>query len=265
MLATALLDKLANALPGDLMIPGHDGDIQVSFSAGITKENLPDAIAMGVQPATICSDLLKPGGYGRLAPMLRTLTAAVAESSASDLAGWRAQRVDAAMEAGHRAGAAEHLAPVLGDDLGTYALAGNEKLPRAVDHDLEMWGCVACNFCVTVCPNDAFFKLPTQDIADLEGRRQYFVLSELCNECGNCLTFCPGNGDAAMIKPRLYLDRDRFDAAEGPRFFVETNGAVSATPAGGSDAEVPTLVALLNAPEGFPIADSQTGRGSRDS
>ena len=262
VLATALLDKLADALPGKLMIPGHDGDIQVSFSAGITKENLVDSIAMGVWPATICSDLLKPGGYGRLAPMLKALTAALADSDASDLVTWKSLRLAASTGAGHRDGAAAHLAHVLGADKGRYELAGNEKLPRAVEHDLEMWGCVACNFCVTVCPNDAFFKLPTQGIDDLEGRQQYLVLSELCNDCGNCLTFCPENGDPAQIKPRLYLDRDRFDAADGQRFFVEIDGepngqkqgAVTATPAGGADAELTTLIALLNAPEGFPIA-----------
>ncbi len=255
VLATALLDRLAAALPGQLMIPGHDGDIQVSFSAGITKENLPDAIAMGVQPATICSDLLKPGGYGRLAPMLKSLTGVVRDAGAADLDAWRVQRLAGATAGGHRDGAAEHLALVLGADVDTYALVGNDKLPRAVDHDLEMWGCVACNFCVTVCPNDAFFKLPTQDIADLEGRQQYFVLSELCNECGNCLTFCPENGDPAIIKPRLYLERDRFDAAEGQRFFVQMTDTVTVEAGGGAEQEVPTLVALLTAPEGFPLGD----------
>ncbi len=255
VLATALLDQLAAALPGRLMIPGHDGDVQVSFSAGVTKENIADSIAMGVRPATICSDLLKPGGYGRLSPLLKALTAAVRDSGARDLTEWRAQRLDSATANGHRDGAAEHLALILGDDLAAYSLGGNEKLPRAVDHDLEMWGCVACNFCVTVCPNDAFFKLPTQDIAGLEGRQQYLVLSELCNECGNCMTFCPENGDPAQIKPRLFLDSDRYDAATGPRFLVEMNGAVTAEASDGCDAELPTLVALLNAPEGFPLRE----------
>jgi putative selenate reductase len=253
VLATALLDRLAAALPGRLMIPGHDGPIQVSFSAGIVKENLADSIAMGVRPASICTDLLKPGGYGRLAPMLKALSAAVADAGARDLTEWRAMRLQLATAAGHRDSVAEHLALVLGADRARYELAGNDKLPRAVDHDLEMWGCVACNFCVTVCPNDAFFKLPTQDVEGLEGRQQYLVLSELCNECGNCLTFCPENGDPAVIKPRLYLERDRFEAAEGPRFLIELDERVGVTASAGAEADVPTLVALLNAPEGLPL------------
>jgi len=268
VLATAVLDLLADALPGQLQIPGHDdgahggaGDIMVSFSAGIDKENLAAAIAMGVRPASVCSDLLKPGGYGRLAPMLKALTAAVSDAGATDLDGFRAERLVAARAAGHRDTAAEHFAFVLGEGKAKYELAGNEKLPRSVDHDLEMWGCVACNFCVTVCPNDAFFKLPTPKpeadpaglFAEVEGRQQYLVFSELCNECGNCLTFCPENGDPAVIKPRLYLDAERFDAASGERFLLTSSGQVEATAGGGAEAAVPTLVALLNAAEGLPL------------
>jgi putative selenate reductase len=41
--------------------------IPISFSAGIDPLNYADAVALGLVPVTVCSDLLKPGGYGRLA------------------------------------------------------------------------------------------------------------------------------------------------------------------------------------------------------
>ena len=249
----------------------HDrraGDIMVSFSAGVDQgEPRCGTIAMGVRPASVCSDLLKPGGYARLAPMLKALTAAVSDAGATDLDGFRSERLVAARAAGHRDTAAEHLAFVLGEGKAKYELAGNEKLPRSVDHDLEMWGCVACNFCVTVCPNDAFFKLPTPKpeadpaglFAEVEGRQQYLVFSELCNECGNCLTFCPENGDPAVIKPRLYLDQTRFAAAEGPRFLIDIDGGITASASGGADAEIPRLLTVLTADEGLPLrADTPT-------
>ncbi len=253
VLATALADELAVALPGVLMLPGHDGQVQVSFSAGVTKENLVDTIAMGVRPATICSDLLKPGGYGRLAPMLRTLADAVRGGGATDLTSWRAGRLRDARDHNHRDLVAEHRDRVLGVDRARYSLEGNSKLPRSVEHELQTWGCVACNFCVTVCPNDAFFKIPTGGLEGLEGRQQYLVFSELCNECGNCMTFCPEDGDPAQIKPRLYLDEGRFDAAEGPRFLVGTGQAIDVMPADGADHHVPTLLQLLTSAEGLPL------------
>ncbi len=161
--------------------------------------------------------------------------------------------------------AVAHFAKITGDDLASYHIDGNSKLPRSVEHDLEMWGCVACNFCVTVCPNDAFFKVPTPDslAAEVEAaggpaaRQQYLVFSELCNECGNCLTFCPENGDPAVIKPRLYLDPARFDAAEGDRFLLAlSDGTVSVTASDGVESEVPSLLSVLRADEGLPLPTS---------
>ena len=228
VVAASLLDRLSRALPGLLDIPGHDGDVMVSFSAGVTKDNLADTIAMGVNPATICSDLLKPGGYGRLAPMLKALTSEIRESGATNLSDWKAQRLADAATAGHVTPCAEHVAAIRGEGIGAYHLSGNQKLPRVVDHELEMFGCVACNFCITVCPNDAFFSI--QSLADtglesMDGsRQQYLVLSELCNECGNCMTFCPEDGDPAMVKPRLYTDRELFENRTGQGFFVSTEG-----------------------------------------
>ncbi len=37
----------------------------ISFSAGIDKTNFADAVALGLTPITVCSDLLKVGGYSR--------------------------------------------------------------------------------------------------------------------------------------------------------------------------------------------------------
>lgn len=250
VLAMTLLDTLSQALPGRLDIPGHDGDVMVSFSAGITKDNLADALAAGVNPATVCSDLLKPGGYGRLAPMLKTLTTTLRDGGFTDLAGWRADRQAAAEAAGHRTAVAAHVAHVLGPGVDAYHLRGNEKLPREVDHQLEMFGCVACNFCVTVCPNDAFTNIASLD--GMEGRQQYLVFAELCNECGNCMTFCPETGDPAMIKPRLFTDPELFAgrASTGQGFLIADGEIVDAR----ADEESISLVQqLLDREAGNPL------------
>ncbi len=53
--------RLARKLQNDL-----EGNLDISFSAGVDCFNVVDVIACGLKPATVCSDLLKPGGYGRL-------------------------------------------------------------------------------------------------------------------------------------------------------------------------------------------------------
>jgi putative selenate reductase len=145
---------------------------------------------------------------------------------------------------------------IRGAGIDDYHLSGNEKLPRVVDNDLEMFGCVACNFCVTVCPNDAFFSIKSLD--GMEGRQQYLLFTELCNECGNCLTFCPEEGDPAMIKPRLYSDPELFAGREGQGFLLEAGRIVdSRGDTGLADPESMTLVQmLLDSEQGNPLYSS---------
>ncbi|NOX84419.1 MAG: putative selenate reductase subunit YgfK [Chlorobi bacterium] len=43
-----------------------NGKLNISFSAGVDAFNVSDVISCGLYPATVCTDILKPGGYGRL-------------------------------------------------------------------------------------------------------------------------------------------------------------------------------------------------------
>jgi len=54
-----------------------DGALDISFSAGADCFNTPELIAAGLAPVTVCSDLLKPGGYGRLTQYLSELFSAM--------------------------------------------------------------------------------------------------------------------------------------------------------------------------------------------
>ncbi len=51
-----------------------NGKLNVSFSAGADCFNINDLIESGLKPVTFCSDILKPGGYGRLAQYVSTLS-----------------------------------------------------------------------------------------------------------------------------------------------------------------------------------------------
>ncbi|MFZ4704374.1 MAG: putative selenate reductase subunit YgfK [Bacteroidales bacterium] len=53
--------SVARKLQNDL-----GGALDVSFSAGVDCFNIADILSCGMKPVTVCSDLLKPGGYGRL-------------------------------------------------------------------------------------------------------------------------------------------------------------------------------------------------------
>ena len=74
-----------------------------------------------------------------------------------------------------------------------------------------------CSICVGVCPNLALFTYET----DLRAQPyQVAVLADLCNECGNCTTFCPTSGAPYRDKPRLYLNREDFEAQQDNAFMI---------------------------------------------
>jgi len=99
-----------------------------------------------------------------------------------------------------------------------------------------------CYICVTVCPNRANYSYETSpcsfmlqkavrnenDIVSFENdkifsvKQKYQVLniSDLCNECGNCTTFCPTSGAPFRDKPKFYLTKESFRFAENG-FFIE--------------------------------------------
>ncbi len=54
-----------------------NGDIAISYCGGADAENYADLIADGLGPVTLCSDLLKPGGYARMNQFLDNLEAAM--------------------------------------------------------------------------------------------------------------------------------------------------------------------------------------------
>jgi putative selenate reductase len=60
-----------------------DGKLDVSFSAGADAENISSLLKCGLFPVTVSSDLLKPGGYGRLVQYYENI--AVSLSNQMDL------------------------------------------------------------------------------------------------------------------------------------------------------------------------------------
>jgi len=61
------------------------GDLDITFSAGTSYENIAHILACNLKPVTTCSDLLKPGGYGRLSQYLETLQEAFDQAGAETI------------------------------------------------------------------------------------------------------------------------------------------------------------------------------------
>jgi len=62
-----------------------DGGLDISFSGGADAFNISGLLAAGLSPVTVCSDLLKPGGYGRLSQYLAEIRSEMNKLQAADL------------------------------------------------------------------------------------------------------------------------------------------------------------------------------------
>ncbi|MBN2602404.1 MAG: putative selenate reductase subunit YgfK [Candidatus Marinimicrobia bacterium] len=56
-------------------------DLPISFCAGVNALNIADVLACGMNPVTVCSDLLKPGGYARLTQYLENIKQPLPENT----------------------------------------------------------------------------------------------------------------------------------------------------------------------------------------
>lgn len=204
-------------------------DIPISFSAGIDQHNFADVVACGIKPVTVCTDLLRPGGYARLPKYLHRLAADMTARGAATVDDYILARCgDPAVTEPHVAGwqnttpCAEAAAR---DE--RYRAARNRGVPKRIDSHLAIFDCVTCDKCIPVCPNDANFTYPlaAQDFAysdfavDARGNvtpvdvAERFVteksmqianFADYCNECGNCDTFCPEYGGPFIEKPSFF-------------------------------------------------------------
>ncbi len=62
-----------------------NGKLDISFSAGVDAFNITETLACNLKPVTICSDLLKPGGYTRLAQYFSELRKGFEENNAEEI------------------------------------------------------------------------------------------------------------------------------------------------------------------------------------
>lgn len=175
----------------------------ISFAAGIDRGNFAEAVALGLAPITVCSDLLRPGGYGRLSAASQRLVQRMEAVSARSVDEWilhawgqgepalaavagdtEPERLAACRKALAEGGDWRRVA---GDGLAErwiaeairrnteqyveqvthdprYAAERNAKPPRKIGRHLALFDCLTCDKCIPVCPNHANFTFhPAMD------------------------------------------------------------------------------------------------------
>ena len=136
-------------------------NINISYSGGADLHNITDIYEAGIWPVTICTTLLKPGGYNRCYPIAKKL-----EKCKHNILD--AQKIQN-----------------LSDAVLTDRYYKKDKTAYRTKKNVPDTGkIVSCGCCINVCPNRANISLIKN------GKPKVSHLDYLCNSCGNCDVFC---------------------------------------------------------------------------
>lgn len=155
--------------------------LPMSYCGGADAKNIALLARAGLFPITVCTELLKPGGYEKLYAMATAL---------EDAQSARATPKNAVL-----------------DDLAGALCAPARSTPtphralQALDTGAKANCRAACGICASVCPNRA------NVIVTVDGRRQMLHLDGPCNECGNCASFCAEKTLPYRSKLTVFTDR----------------------------------------------------------
>ena len=127
------------------------GDLSVSFCAGVEAFNVVETIGCGLSPVTICSDLLKPGGYGRLAQYVHNMREAFVDCGADSI------------------------------DAFVKKQGGAEALPEAVQHSLH-------RYAQTITASDSPYSKAAGKSPNVKNSR---ILPALDCAAAPCMASCP--------------------------------------------------------------------------
>ena len=205
-------------------------DFPVSFAAGVDAHNFSGCVGIGLVPVTTCTDLLRPGGYGRLPKYLYNLESEMKKrnvdtindfilSTGNGTVGEKDLRLQHAVVRN-----TERLLHESVED-PRYKAENNRKKPNKIGSHLYLWDCINCDKCIPVCPNDAnfFFEIEPLTVTyknikmengkwelvdggefTVKKSHQIANFADACNDCGNCDVFCPEDGGPYIEKPRFF-------------------------------------------------------------
>jgi putative selenate reductase len=209
---------------------GRFGDrYPISFSAGIQRKNFPDAVALGLAPITVCSDLLQPGGYGRargyfdeLGARMRAVGAASIDDFVIRAYGQGEAALDDALAAPRAPGAADVRAAC------RRALAEGRDLRAAAGDALYAAWVSAARLRNTPIYTRQTAAEPRYASAQ-NSKPPRKIGSHLalfdCVSCDKCVPVCPNDANFTFVLPRLEVPIVKARRAQGA-WLVREDGAL---------------------------------------
>ena len=191
-----------------------DGKLPMSFSGGADQKNIDQIVDCGIWPVTVATVLLKPGGY-------KWLTRIAEKADICEIGKCGEVQV-------------ETLKKLATDSLtdAHYRKTGRKAAGKRTEEKSPLLDCLkkkgvgekkeftghkrVCGNCADVCPNRANVLIEVPEMELL----QILHVDYMCNECGNCRSFCQYAGAPYKDKFTLFATEEDMEDSTNNGFTV---------------------------------------------
>ena len=191
-----------------------DGKLPMSFSGGADQKNIDQIVDCGIWPVTVATVLLKPGGY-------KWLTRIAEKADTCEIGKCGKVQV-------------EELKKLATDSLtdAHYRKTGRKAAGKRTEEKSPLLDCLkkkgvgekkeftghkrVCGNCADVCPNRANVLIEVPEMELL----QILHVDYMCNECGNCRSFCQYAGAPYKDKFTLFATEEDMEDSTNNGFTV---------------------------------------------
>lgn len=184
-----------------------DGKLPMSFSGGADQKNIDQIVCCGIWPVTVATVLLKPGGYKWLTRIAEKAdTCEIGKCGEVQVETLKKLAEDSLTDAHYQKTVKKAAAKQTEEKSPLLDCLKKKDAPKVKEFTRHKR---VCGNCADVCPNRANVLIEVPEMELL----QILHIDYMCNECGNCRSFCQYAG--APYKDKFTLFATEEDMEDG--------------------------------------------------
>lgn len=191
-----------------------DGKLPMSFSGGADQKNIDQIVSCGIWPVTVATVLLKPGGYKWLTRIAEKAdTCEIGKCGEVQVETLKKLAEDSLTDAHYQKTVKKAAAKQTEEKSPLLDCLKKKDAPKVKEFTRHKR---VCGNCADVCPNRANVLIEVPEMELL----QILHIDYMCNECGNCRSFCQYAGAPYKDKFTLFATEEDMEDSTNNGFTV---------------------------------------------
>ena len=191
-----------------------DGKLPMSFSGGADQKNIDQIVGCGIWPVTVATVLLKPGGYKWLTRIAEKAdTCEIEKDGKVQVEELKKLATDSLTDAHYQKTVKKAAGKQTEEKSPLLDCLKKKDAPKVKEFARHKR---VCGNCADVCPNRANVLIEVPEMELL----QILHIDYMCNECGNCRSFCQYAGAPYKDKFTLFATEEDMEDSTNNGFTV---------------------------------------------